>query len=98
MAGPKEKKKINRKWLFYMVTIIVMIVFLHVVYISIDNGLAVEDNAYQQIEEEIIYFQTENLLLNQQILTSESLTSIYEKAIRLGFEPQGSNSIVYIIY
>ena len=61
------------------------IVVLSIVKTYISNNIATSGVALSEVEQKIDGIKTENSLLSQKLYSYSSLTSIYEKAEKLGF-------------
>lgn len=71
----------------YPVIILAIIIFLlQLAYIYAMNDLSTDSKGYQQMQDEIQGIRKENILLKEQLLINQSLTVIFEKAIKMGFK------------
>ncbi|HEX9059144.1 MAG TPA: hypothetical protein VF941_03100 [Clostridia bacterium] len=71
-----------------IIVLVVIIIFLEGVRIDLLNDLAVPlDSRWNNLQEEIRYYHNQNLLLEDQLLHLEALSTIYWEARKKGFIP-----------
>lgn len=68
---------------------------LKLIYITVDNTLAVDSGEYVSLQEQIQKVHTENLQLQEEILYKSSLDYINNEAIHEGFIPL-DNNLIYL--
>ena len=68
-----------------IISLVLIIVVLSIVKTFISNNIATSGVALSAVEQRIGSIKTENSLLSQKLYSYASLTSIYERAERLGF-------------
>lgn len=65
-----------------------LILFLEGLKIEILNNLAVPlDSRWLNLQNEIAEYHRQNLLLEDELLHDEALTTIYQEAVKKGFVP-----------
>lgn len=83
-----------RKPALIIIFLIGIIVILSMVRAVIYNRLSTSGTFVGEVEEQISFYKTQNILLSEELLTSSSLTNIKDIASELGFTNNGQSLLV----
>ncbi len=73
--------------------LVIVIVLLAVTRTFVSNSISTSGIAMGKMEEELVYYKTQNLLLSEKFLKKASLTNVASEAAQLGFV-QGKTNLV----
>lgn len=77
-----------------IILLIVTVVALSIFKTFVSNKISTSGTVLGAIEEKINYYKTENALISEKLYTLSSLTSVSEKADKLGFVDEKSTFVL----
>lgn len=83
-----------RKYSLIIIFLLVLVVTLSIVKAVLYNKLSTSGVLVGKLEEEINYYKTQNVILEEKLLSLSSLANISLKAIGLSFVQQDSSLVL----
>lgn len=92
----KKVPQIRTRHLAIIVLILEIILILNLIYIWVDNKIAIEGVDLTILLTKTAQIENENTIIHAEILQKESFSYIYQQAIHMGFVPYSANTIIYL--
>lgn len=69
----------------FVICIVCIVLLLSIVQVVVSNTIVTAGIEQAKLQEQLAYYQKQNLILQEKVLTAMSLTTIASKAADLGF-------------